>query len=845
MSTRNRLIIAFASGFVIFAGTAIILRQHLSILPAAVIFGLLLACVVLWVMRPYAEISASLESQDFESLRKWKNAGPELRLLVDFAEMFLEQKWELAKEAAERRRAQEALSISMAFINLPPEQIDSEINRSIGRLAEFAGAERGYIYEFSGDLRDVANTHEWAKEDIPAQGGRFCNLETDSHWGLVERLNGSKSVAITRTELPERGTVDRHILLECQEAEAVLLAPMTFRGSLIGFVGIDSITAGHQWSDSSAQLLRQAAEIFVGALERKDAEESLRESQERYVLAAHGAYDWLWDWNLKTGKVYYSTRWKSMVGSEEQDLTDSPDEWFSRVHTDDVEQLRAAVNAHIEGVTAHFEHEYRMRHADGDERWMLCRASAVKDVHGEIVRMAGSQTDITNRKRAEEQLRYNAFYDGLTGLPNRALFMDRLSLAIEHMKRYDDHQFAVLFLDLDHFKVINDSLGHIIGDRLLVAVAERLRNFLRSSDTVARLGGDEFSILIDTFNEPSQPVRIVERIEKELLLPFSLDGQEVFTAASIGVVFGKQTYDRPEELLRDADTAMYRAKALGRAGYAVFDSHLHARAVERLQVESDLRRAVDREEFRVVYQPVVATDTRRIVACEALVRWEHPERGTVAPFEFIPVAEETGLIIQIGTCVLRMACREVKRWNEAGNKGLRVAVNLSARQFQYQNLTKVIEAVLSEVGIDADKLELEITESITMQNLDLTVKTLNELNEMGIEIAIDDFGTGHSSLAYLKRFPIDTLKIDQSFIRGLPEDSENAAITSAIIAMTQNLQLNVRAEGVETDRQLSFLTDRRCREVQGFYFSRPVESKRILELLSAGPVAGENVSGAE
>ncbi|MBI4641552.1 MAG: EAL domain-containing protein [Candidatus Tectomicrobia bacterium] len=578
----------------------------------------------------------------------------------------------------------------------------------------------------------------------------------------------------------------------------------------------------------------RTAALTAEIAERKRTAEALRESEERYALAARGANDGLWDWNLKTQEIYFSPRWRLMLGYEEHEVGNGINEWFNRVYPDDLERVRKEIALHLEGLTLHYESEYRILHKDKTYRWVLSRGLAVRDIEGQVYRMAGSQTDITERKRAEEQLLHDAFHDGLTGLPNRTLFVDRLGRAIARAKRREDYIFAVLFLDLDRFKVVNDSLGHMIGDQLLIALTRRLEICLRNGDTVARLGGDEFAILLDDVKDLNDATRVADRIQKDLATPFNLSGQEVFTTSSIGITLSTTGYDRPEDILRDADTAMYRAKALGKARYEIFDTTMHARAVALLQLEANLRRAIERQEFQVYYQPIVSLGTGRITSFETLVRWQHPQRGLVSPGEFIPVAEETGLIVPIGEWVLRTACAQNKAWQEAGLPRLSVAVNLSARQFQDQNLPDLIQQVLAETGMAAHDLKLEITESIAMQNIDLSITVLNELSAMGMQVSIDDFGTGYSSLAYLKRFPVSTLKIDRSFVRDIPGDVDDAAITSAIIAMAHSLKLKVIAEGVETEEQLAFLRSHQSDEMQGYLFSRPVPAEAFTKLLQEG-----------
>ncbi|HKC24583.1 MAG TPA: EAL domain-containing protein [Thermoanaerobaculia bacterium] len=579
---------------------------------------------------------------------------------------------------------------------------------------------------------------------------------------------------------------------------------------------------------------------------RRRAESALFESEERYALAARGANDGLWDWDLRTRLIYFSSRWKLMLGFADDEIGDGVEEWFSRVYREDAPRLKTQIVAHLNGETVHFENEHRMEHRDGSWRWMLSRGLAVRDEKGIAYRMAGSQTDITERKLAEEQLLHDAFHDALTGLPNRALFLDRLGLALERSRRRDG-RFAVLFVDLDRFKMVNDGLGHVAGDSLLVAVSQRLLAFVHPGDTLARFGGDEFTILLDEVGGAEDAVRTAEGIQGELSRPFDLPaGREVFTTASVGIALSDGRYQTADELLRDADTAMYRAKAQGRARYVLFDAGMHTRAVELLTLETDLRRALERDELSVYYQPIVSIETGRLSGFEALVRWRHPQRGLVLPSEFIGFAEESGLVVPLGAWVLKEACRQTAAWLRAAGADppLTVSVNVSARQLARPELGDEVEAALEESGLPASSLRLEITESLTVQGADAAPATLARLRGLGIELYVDDFGTGYSSLGTLQMLPVDKLKIDSSFVARLEANEGSRELVRTILALARNLGLGVIAEGVETEGQRRLLGALGCEQAQGFLFARPLTAEEAGAMVAARNLLGEVAGGA-
>ncbi|MDZ4878739.1 MAG: hypothetical protein CLLPBCKN_008176 [Chroococcidiopsis cubana SAG 39.79] len=574
---------------------------------------------------------------------------------------------------------------------------------------------------------------------------------------------------------------------------------------------------------------------------RQQAESLFLKASERYDLVMQGANEGLWDWNLENHEIYFSQRWKAMLGYADDEIASTLDEWRDRIHPDDKAQFQLELSRHLDGTTSHFEREHRILHKDGTYRWVLSRGLAVRNEEGQAYRIAGSQTDITDRHRAEAQLSHDALHDRLTGLPNRILFQERLEHVLQLAKRHNIFSFAVLFVDLDRFKTINDSLGHLVGDRLLMGIAQRLKACIRSSDTLARLGGDEFAMLIEDVDDKGDIIHLVERIQQEFKLPFHLNGQEIYANASIGVLIETADYDCAEDLLRDADIAMYRAKERGRGCYEVFDITMRDRAVAMLHLETDLRKAIINQEFQLHYQPIVALHNNQITGFEALVRWQHPDKGLIPPIEFIGVAEETGLILPLGIWVLQEACTQMRAWHEEfpSDPPLSVSVNVSGKQFAQVDLVDKIRQILVETSFDPHCLKLEITESTIVEDLASAKAKLIQLQELGIQVSIDDFGTGYSSLSYLSRFPINFLKIDRSFIQDIDTSSERLEIIRAIVSLADSLKIDVVAEGVETASQLAQLcslqpTSGQEHFAQGYLFSKPLNRDAAKSLIASG-----------
>jgi diguanylate cyclase (GGDEF)-like protein/PAS domain S-box-containing protein len=571
-------------------------------------------------------------------------------------------------------------------------------------------------------------------------------------------------------------------------------------------------------------------------LAHKRAVEDLRESEERYALAVRGANDGLWDWNLTTNEVYWSPRWKAMLGYDEA-IGASPDEWLTRVHHDDAGRVKDALAAHLADDSGFFESEHRLLHSNGTYRWVLCRGAAVRDAQGSVTRLAGSLTDITDAKVS----------DPLTGLPNRLLFVDLIERAIRRNERRHDHMFALLTLGLDRFAAVNHSLGRLTADSLLVAIARRLQSSLRVTDavarqtdsTLARLGGDEFMVLLEDISDASDAIRVSDRLRSALGKPFDVDGHQVFISATVGIATSGTGYARPEDVLQDAGIALDRAKT-GTTACELFDPAMRERAISRLQVETDLRNAIDNQQFAVQYQPIISLETRTITGFEALVRWRHPTRGMVSPIEFIPIAEDTGMIGQIGRLVLVESCKQMVAWQRQFGAAapLVMCVNVSGRQLAHVDLASDIEVVLHETGLKASCLKLEITESAYIGDVHSAESTLKRLQSLGVEWSIDDFGTGYSSLSYLHQLQADTVKVDRSFVSRMGAEVNGSEMVSAIVALAQNLGMDVVAEGVETAEQLTQLVALGCEYVQGFYFSKPVDAAAADSLIASQPWRG-------
>ena len=571
-------------------------------------------------------------------------------------------------------------------------------------------------------------------------------------------------------------------------------------------------------------------------LAHKRAVESLRDSEERYSLAVHGANDGLWDWNLVSGQVYWSPRWRSILGLDKSEVSADPDEWLSRVHPDDAVRVQTTLTDHLAHGTGHFENEHRVRHRDDSYRWVLCRGAAVRNDAGVATRFAGSLTDITEAK----------LVDALTGLPNRFLFLDVVERAIARVERKADYGFAILALTLDRYRIVHDSLGAAAADRLLVAVARRLQQGLRATDvvtrdepclTLARLGGDEFNVLVDDISDASDAVAVAKRLRRALEAPFEIDGHPIFASARIGIAVSTTGYIKAEEILRDANIALNRAAHSPAVPYEIFDPEMRQRAMARLKVETDLRHAIDNGAFELHYQPIVSLKNGRIAGFEALVRWRHPVRGLLQPIEFIGVAEDTGMIVDIDRLTLDESCKQMARWvTDFGSAAPEVmCANVSSKQLADKELMNRIAAALQTTGLPRGSLKLEITESAFIDDVPAAQQLLARARALGVAWSLDDFGTGYSSLSFLHRLQVNTVKVDRSFVSAIGPRGNGSTMVRAIVGLAHALGMNVVAEGVETAEQAGELRALGCEFAQGFYFSRAVDAAAAARLIESQP----------
>ena len=728
-------------------------------------------------------------------------------------------------QAQERLRRRDAVlhAVGLAaerFLTTPDWR--AAINEVLERLGGATSVSRVYIYEaYAGPGGQELNRlrYEWSAPGIPTHLGdeRFQRIEVQP--GFVEwyeRLKRGEVVQGHETSF----TPAQRELMAGVNVRSMIVIPIMVGEDLWGTIGFTDSVNVRDWSAGETEALKTAADTLAAAIQREAVGEALQASEKRFRQLFErnlaGVYRTtldgrILDCNDAFARIFGFLSREELFGQAAEEL------YFEPSHrTKFLELLREKKSLS--------NLELCMKRRDESPVWVLENVSILEPENEEAV-LEGTLIDITDRKRAEQQIAHQAYHDALTGLPNRMLFQDRLTVALAHAQRLGGHV-AVIFLDLDQFKRVNDTLGHTAGDLLLQAVGDRLLEALRSGDTVARIGGDEFTLLLADLQTEEMAGMVAQKLLKIIAEPFVIEGQQLFVTASLGVALYPSDGIDAETLLKNADSAMYRSKELGRNTYQLCSPDMNRRALERLSLENAMRRGIEKREFVLYYQPQLNLDSGRIVAFEALIRWQHPQRGLLTPKDFIGVAEDTRLILPLGDWVIEEACRQICEWQKF-IPTLRVAVNLSARQFQQRELMRHVQRVLSQNDLDASLLDLEITESVAMQNVEVTLMLLNDLREMGVGLSMDDFGTGHSSLSYLKRLPLNALKIDQMFIRDVIRDSGTATIVSGMIWMAHALQLRVVAEGVETVEQLEFLRRQRCEDIQGFVFSKPVPAETI------------------
>ncbi len=652
-----------------------------------------------------------------------------------------------------------------------------------------------------------------------------ATLTANQHPCFFQSLEKKRTLAISDLK-NDPSTQDIWQYFAPQKITSLLIAPVRGDGRTIGAVCHEHLGFPRTWSleeQSFAGSIADLVSLVFENRERQRARKALSESENKFRTLAETT-----DSAIFVFREYFLYVNPAMI-----QLTRYPENILLQkkitdiIHPDFKAQFAELIRLRLNNIQETVRNEIKIITAEGEERWLFISSGTISFE----AQPAGLATafDITERKAMEEQLRYQAFHDKLTGLPNRALFIDRLEHVITRYKAHSNSFFAVLFLDLDRFKVLNDSLGHLIGDQLLIEIAQRLRNALPPQDTIARLGGDEFTVLLEDITDIQAATQIAQTIQKIIGQPLIVRGHEVFTTVSIGIAFSQPHYQQPDQVLRDADIAMYRAKSNGKARYEIFSTSMHVRASKLLTLEMDLRKAIDNEEFQLYYQPIINLATNCLYGFEALIRWHHPQRGIIPPHEFVPLAEETGMIIPIGNWVLKEACQLLQQWQNSNStfSQLKISVNVSSKQITQSDLVHIISKTVHTTGIDASYLKLEITESMMMDNLGIMNSVLNQLRRYNIQFSIDDFGTGYSSLSCLHQFPIDTLKIDRSFIQKIGEQGENAEIVATIIALAQNLKLNIIAEGIESTSQLNHLKALGCQLGQGYFFATPMMAKHL------------------
>lgn len=704
--------------------------------------------------------------------------------------------------------------------------IDLAISAALERMGRLTGAGRCYLFLFRNENEEIMdNTHEWCAAGVTPERENLQNLPCEIFPWWMAKLRRNESIHIQDVaELPPEAEAEREIL-SAQGIRSVLVFPVHSGGDLVGFIGLDNVQEATSWDERCSTLLQIASQIIGSSVTRQRSEEAVRHSEQRFRSLVQNALDCV-SVVSATGEILYETPSVSTFGYD-------PAEWkgrtfLERIHPAEIERIAKLFAELVADPGGTVRGETVVRHGDGS--WRHCEWVAANLLHDPAVcGIVINYRDVTERRTYEQQLQYQAYHDALTGLPNRLLFLQRLREA-QMQSLASGTNLAVLFMDLDRFKVVNDSLGHTAGDQLLVQVARRLSTCVRARDTVARLGGDEFILLLEEI-DLTEARRIADRIMASLQAPVHVGGRDLVINASLGIRMSAGDLEAVDDLIRDADSALYHAKFSGRGRYHVFSEELMLAAMQQLEMESDLRRAVAQQEFELFYQPIINMESGAVTGAEALLRWHHPTRGLLLPGEFLGMAEETGLILEINQWVLETACRQIRCWIDQGTL-MQLSINLSAKELHSPALVENVKALLDRYQIPGNLLQVEVTESDMMLDRAGSARILRDMRDLGVRVALDDFGAGHSSLKYVKEFGVDVIKVDRSFVSGLPHHGDDLSIVTAIAALAGALGLTVVAEGVEREEHAAALRAIGCNLAQGFHFARPLPLSQLSPGLS-------------